>query len=120
MSPQSDERAAEPPPESRGSSSTPPQRPRFGLSSRWIVFALVLLALNLFLASRAMEPASRVRVPYSPFFLQQVESSNVEEITSKGTDIQGTFKKDVTFEGSKPTTRFRTEIPTFANTDELS
>jgi cell division protease FtsH len=61
-----------------------------------------------------------VRVPYSPFFLQQVKTSNVEEITSKGTDIQGTFKKNVTFENSKPTTRFRTEIPAFANTDELS
>ena len=67
-----------------------------------------------------MEPASRVRVPYSPFFLQQVKTGNVEEITSKGTDIQGTFKKAVTFEDSKPTTRFRTEIPAFANTDELS
>ena len=67
-----------------------------------------------------MEPASRVRVPYSPFFLQQVKTGNVEEITSKGTDIQGTFKKGVSFEESKPTTRFRTEIPAFANTDELS
>ena len=45
---------------------------------------------------------------------------NVEEIRSKGTDIQGTFAKEVTFEDSEPTTRFRTEIPAFANTDELS
>jgi cell division protease FtsH len=67
-----------------------------------------------------MAPESRVRVPYSPFFLQQVKSGNVEGITSKGTDIQGTFGKEVTFEESKPTTRFRTEIPAFANTDELS
>ena len=67
-----------------------------------------------------MGPESRVRVPYSPFFLQQVKTGNVEEITSKGTDIQGTFKKEVTFEDSEPTTRFRTEIPAFANTDELS
>ena len=67
-----------------------------------------------------MEPESRVRVPYSPFFLQQVTTGNVEEITSKGTDIQGTFKQEVAFEDSEPTTRFRTEIPAFANTDELS
>jgi len=80
----------------------------------------VLLAVNLFISTRATQPESRVRVPYSPFFLQQVTSRNVEEITSKGTDIQGTFKKEVTFEDSKPTTRFRTEIPAFANTDELS
>ena len=100
--------------------TSPPQRPRFGLSRRWILFALALLALNLFITNRAMEPASRVRVPYSPFFLEQVTTRNVAEITSKGTDVQGMFKKDVTFEDSKPTTRFRTEIPAFANTDELS
>ena len=95
MAQQADDRAAEaPPPAPRGSSPTPPQRPRFRLSPRWIVFFLALLALNIFISSRAMEPESRVRVPYSPFFLQQVKAGNVEEITSKGTDIQGTFKKE--------------------------
>jgi cell division protease FtsH len=87
---------------------------------RWIAFFLAVLALNVFLSSRAMEPQSRVRVPYSPFFLQQVKAGNVEEITSKGTDIQGTFTKELTYKDSKPTTRFRTEVPSFANTDELS
>ena len=119
MAQQGDDRAAETPPP-RGSSSTPPQRPGFRLSPRWIVFFLALLALNLFIASRAMGPESRVRVPYSPFFLQQVQARNVEEITSKGTDIQGAFRKEGTFEDSEPTTRFQTEIPAFANTDELS
>jgi cell division protease FtsH len=90
------------------------------VSPRWIAFFLVLLAVNLFVSARAMGPESRVRVPYSPLFLEQVKKGNVEEITSKGTDIQGTFEKEVTFEESKPTTRFRTEIPAFANTDELS
>jgi cell division protease FtsH len=90
------------------------------VSPRWIAFFLVLLAVNLFVSARAMGPESRVRVPYSPLFLEQVKKGNVEEITSKGTDIQGTFEKEVTFEASKPTTRFRTEIPAFANTDELS
>lgn len=121
MAQQADGRAPETaPPAPGGSSPTPPQRPRFGLSGRWIVFFLVLLAVNLFVATRTMGPESRVRVPYSPFFLQQVRTGNVDEITSKGTDVQGTFEKDVTFEDSKPTTRFRTEIPAFANTDELS
>ena len=121
MAEQADDRApstSQPPP--RGSSPPPPQRSRFGLSPRWIVFVLALLAFNLFVSTRAMQPESRVRVPYSPFFLQQVERSNVDEIKSKGTDIEGTFKRDVTFEDSKPTKRFRTEVPAFANTDELS
>src|ERR687892_628783 len=121
MAQQADDRAAEtPPPAPRGSSPTPPQRPRFGLSPRWIVFFLALLAFNLFITSRAMEPESRVHVPYSPFFLQEVRTGNVEQITSKGTDIEGMFEKEVSFEDSEPTTRFRTEIPAFANTDELS
>ena len=121
MAQQADDRAAErPPPGARGSSPPPPQQPGFRLSPRWIVFFLALLTLNLFIASRAMGPESRVRVPYSPFFLQQVQARNVEEITSKGTDIQGAFRKEATFKDSEPTTRFRTEIPAFANTDELS
>jgi cell division protease FtsH len=121
MAHKADDHAADkPPPGARGSSPTPPQRPGFRLSPRWIVFFLAVLALNLFVASRAMGPESRVRVPYSPFFLQQVQARNVEEITSKGTDIQGVFRKEATFEDSDPTTRFRTEVPAFANTDELS
>jgi cell division protease FtsH len=119
MAKKADDRGAEPTPSPRGS-STPPQRPGFGFSPRWIAFFLALLAFNFFISSRAMEPESRVRVPYSPFFLQQVKTGNVDEITSKGTDLQGTFKREVTFEDAHPTTRFRTEIPGFANTEELS
>ncbi len=121
MANQADNRTpATPPPAPRGSSPTEPGRPWFRPSPRWIVFFLAVLALNVFITGRAMEPQSRVRVPYSPLFLQQVKSGNVEEITSKGTDIQGTFRKEVTYKDAKPTTRFRTEIPTFADTDELS
>jgi cell division protease FtsH len=121
MAQQADDRAAEkPPPAPHGSSPTSPQRPRFWLSPRWILFFVALLALNLFVSSRATQPESRVRVPYSPFFLQQVTSGNVKEITSKGTDIQGAFMNEISFQGSKATLRFRTEIPSFADTDELS
>jgi cell division protease FtsH len=49
-----------------------------------------------------------------------VKDEHVAEITSKGTDIQGTFKSKQSFQGKKPTTKFRTEVPAFANTDQLS
>src|SRR6266571_2296389 len=108
------------PPAPRGSSSPPPRRPRFRVNRWWILFALALLAVNLYAGSRATQPASRVRVPYSPFFLQQVTAGHVKEITSKGTAVQGTFTQKESYAGSKPTTLFRTEIPAFANNDALS
>jgi cell division protease FtsH len=86
----------------------------------WILLGLVLLSVNVFFSSRATEPASRLRVPYSPFFLDQVSAGHVKDITSKGTAIQGTFAEKESYAGSEPTTLFKTEIPAFADTDALS
>ena len=107
------------PPTPRGSTPRKPP-PRFPISRGWIVFALVLFAVNFYLGSRATQPASRVRIPYSPFFVNQVNAGRVREITSKGTAIQGTFTVKLRYGKSKPTTRFKTEVPAFANTDTLS
>jgi cell division protease FtsH len=109
---------AKAPPAPRGSPPTKPTRPQIG--RWWIVFGLVLLGLNFYLGSRATQPPSRVRVPYSPFFLNQVQAGHVKEITSKGTAIQGTFTQKEKYGEAKPTTRFRTEIPAFADNDALS
>ena len=98
----------------------PPKRPRFRIGWGWILFVLALLVVNMYAGSRATQPASRVRVPYSPFFLQQVSAGHVKDITSKGTAIQGTFTQKESYAGSKPTTLFRTEIPTFADNNALS
>ena len=101
-------------------SGASPSRPRFHFSRGWILFGLALLAFNIYFSSRATGPSSRVRVPYSPFFLKQVNAGHVKEITSKGTAIQGTFTKQERYQGSKPTTKFKTEVPAFANNDALS
>ena len=98
----------------------PPKRPRFRIGWGWILFVLALLVVNMYAGSRATQPTSRVRVPYSPFFLQQVSAGHVKDITSKGTAIQGTFTQKESYAGSKPTTLFRTEIPTFADNNALS
>ena len=84
------------------------------------MFALVLLAINFFVASRATESTSRVGVPYSPFFLNEVNAGHVKEITSKGTAIQGTFTEKVKYANNDPTTNFKTEVPAFANHNALS
>src|SRR4051812_39529358 len=102
--------------------ATPPGQPRrrFRIPWWWIVAVVAALAINQWAASRVTEPATRIRVPYSPFFVQQVKSKNVKDITSKGTAIQGSFKAATAYGGSKPTKNFKTEIPAFANTDQLS
>ena len=85
-----------------------------------IIFYLVgiatLLIVNFWLVHRATQ-IQRVRIAYTPVFLAQVKAGNVSEITSKGTAIQGNFRRPLTSGGPK---RFGTEIPAFANTDQLS
>jgi cell division protease FtsH len=110
-----------PSPASKQGTPTPtPPRPRFRFSWRFAGFILALLALNIWASSMATKQPSRIRIPYSPFFLTQVRDKDVVEITSKGTAIQGTFKHGVVYQGSKPATRFETEIPAFADTKALS
>src|SRR3954451_5673338 len=106
---------APPPPPAPAQRQPDAPKQRFRIPPWLIVVTLLLFAVNYWAASRATETAGRVRVPYSPFFIQQVNVGNVDQITSKGTAIQGTFNKKTTFEDAKPTTKFKTEIPTFAN-----
>src|SRR3954469_4034493 len=104
-----------------GGNRPQPRTPRM----RFLVIVLALLALNYvsvaMLAPGREEP---VRVPYSPTFLQQVRDGNVERISSTGATVEGKFKKDVTYprsgNDSRTSKTFETEIPLFANGDELS
>src|SRR3954471_8392641 len=114
-----------PAPEGRGKPEQPKEQgrrpqmrpPRVGW--RWIAFIVVALAINYVVAS-AVGPNERpqVAVPYSPFFLQQVDARNVKEISSQGEAVEGHFREQVTFKKTK-TDRFKTQIPTFADTDKL-
>ncbi len=90
----------------------------------WLFLVLVvsLFGLNYWAAHRVTQAQPRVRVPYSPFFLQQVRANNVADIRSKGTALQGTFAKAVPFPASSShmSRLFVTEIPSFADTNALS
>ncbi|MGH2935899.1 MAG: ATP-dependent zinc metalloprotease FtsH [Gaiellaceae bacterium] len=86
----------------------------------WIAWVVGLLVINYWVASRATKAPPRVRVPYSPYFIEQVRAGHVAAITSKGTAVQGTFTVQESYAGSKKTKRFETEIPAFANTNALS
>ena len=115
----------QPAPDGRG--APPPQRPRSpfrGIGRRWLILVLVLLAVNFWISSLIPNGHERVRVPYTPTFIQQVQRGNVQEISSKGTTVQGTFRHEFKFpptgKDSKVSKFFDTEVPTFANTDQLS
>ena len=103
-----------------GNRPEPPSRPRFRIPWWALASIVALLFVNYWAASRATQAQPRVRIPYSPFFLQQVRERNVSVITSRGTAIQGVFKRPERYAGSKPTIRFKTEIPSFADTNALS
>jgi cell division protease FtsH len=86
----------------------------------WIGAIVVTLGLNYWLASRATQAPPRVRIPYSPFFIGEVKDGHVRQITSTGTAIQGTFRGPLRYAGSRASTRFTTEIPSFADGDALT
>jgi cell division protease FtsH len=89
-----------------------------------LLLAVGLLALNLYVSSRALQPSPRVQIPYFPTFIKQVTQDNVSSISSTGSSIQGVFKNQVTYppntKNAQPTTLFSTQIPAFANGTTLS
>jgi cell division protease FtsH len=106
-----------PAPDGRGTPQEMKPQPPHRLRAFWIVLA-VLLAINwiLVLATASSGPP-RVKVPFNPYFLQQVQSGNVKSISSKGDTIDGTFAKKVVYptdaKKSSATTQFSTQVPTF-------
>ncbi len=99
---------------------TPPHR----LRGFWI-FVIVLLAIN-WLSVLLFQPGSetRVKVPFSPYFLQQVQAKKVKSITTTGNTVDGTFTAKVKYplndKNAVATTLFETEVPTFWNHDALT
>jgi len=98
--------------------------PQLPSRSRRIVVYLVLLAVllgvNYWGAHRVIQE-TRIRVPYSPFFLEQVRADNVVTVTSTNSEIQGAFKQATKPAGtSTASVHFVTEIPSFADTNQLS
>jgi cell division protease FtsH len=109
-------RDPEKPPAGSGRTGMKMPRPRF------IVIVLVLLTLNyvsVALLGPGREPS--VDIAYNPTFREQVKAGNVERISAKGETVEGKFKKEYNPPGDqKAAKNFETEVPTFANTDELS
>jgi cell division protease FtsH len=111
-------RSPETPPETGGRGRMKMPRPRF------IVIVLALLAIN-YVSVALLGPGRHpsIDVAYNPTFLEQVQAGNVKRISAQGETVEGEFKKAI-----KPpddpkghaAKNFQTEVPTFANTDQLS
>ena len=114
----------QPAPDGRG--MPPDKQPgvRGGFNRRFVLIVLGLLALNFWITSLIPSGHERIRVPYSPTFLQQVDAGNVKSISSRGATIQGEFRHKFKYppesKDAKTSKLFATEVPTFANTDALS
>jgi cell division protease FtsH len=94
--------------------------------SRWFLGILVgLLAINLLVSFLTGGPEERPQVPYQPFFLDQVEAGNVQEVTSREDSIDGELTAKRTYDppgDDKPVEikKFKTEIPSFIDTTALT
>ena len=99
------------------------ERPRFRFDRRTVGGLLALLALYYIVVSMTSGSSAqrRVEIPYRPTFLAQVHDGNVAAISAKGATVEGSFKRSVRYPDAQATatTNFETEVPEFANTDEL-
>jgi cell division protease FtsH len=113
----------EPAPDGRGAPPAP-RPPMFPRSRRFFMVLVALLALKLALAFFTGGPRDREQVPYSPFFLQQVQAGNVLEISARGPTIQGDLKKKASYtppgKKARDVDLFETEVPSFVETQELT
>jgi cell division protease FtsH len=94
-------------------------------SRQFIALLLGLLALNLVISFVTRGPAERERVPYQPFFVDQVEAGNVSQISSQQDSIEGELKRGASYDppgDAKPVkvTKFKTEVPAFIDPAELT
>ena len=115
----------EPAPDGRGAPPEP-KPPMIPKQRRGTFLAVIvaLLVVNVLLSLATGQPHKSTRVPYTPFFLDQVNAGNVKEISSQDQSIQGKLKKaaDFTNTDGKTTsvTDFNTQVPAFVNTDQLT
>jgi cell division protease FtsH len=115
----------EPAPDGRGAppEKRPPLMPRQRRGT-FIGILIALLAVNFILALATSRPTERTRVPYQPFFVEQVKAGNVQEISSQEQTIEGDLKKPATYTPSggkaKKVDKFKTQVPAFIDTADLT
>jgi cell division protease FtsH len=94
-------------------------------SRGFIALLAGLLVLNLVLSFITRGPEERQRIPYQPFFVEQVQAGNVSEISSQEDSIEGELKREATYDppgDGKPVkvTKFKTEVPAFIDPAQIT
>jgi cell division protease FtsH len=115
-----------PAPDGRGMPDEHKPQPPHRMRGFWVL-VIVLLAVN-WIAVLAFQPGSngqpRVEVPFSPFFLNEVQAGQVKSISSKGGTIQGTFTTKLKYppsdKNATATTLFSTQVPSFWSNQEIT
>ena len=114
-----------PAPDGRGMPRGTQAAPAAPAGAGFWIFVLVLLAINwlsVLLAQPSGQP--RVKVPFTPFFLSEVQAGQVKSISSKADTISGTFTTKVRYPPgdakATPTTLFSTQVPAFWNNHALT
>jgi cell division protease FtsH len=106
-----------PAPDGRGMPESHKPPPPHRLRGFWIFF-IALLALNwIFVLLARPGGEQRVKVPFSPYFLNEVQAGKVKSISSKSDTIDGTFTTKLRYPpndtSATPTTLFSTQVPSF-------
>jgi cell division protease FtsH len=94
-------------------------------SRTFIAILVGLLVVNLVISFVTGGPTERERIPYQPFFVDQVKAGNVQEISSQEDSIEGELKNEATYDppgDAEPikVTNFETEVPAFIDPAELT
>jgi cell division protease FtsH len=89
-------------------------------SWQFVAVLVGLLAVNLVISFVTGGPEDRQRVPYQPFFVNQVEDGNVTEISSQEDSIEGELDTEASYDPpgdaeSVMVTSFETEVPAFVD-----
>jgi cell division protease FtsH len=116
-----------PSPDGRGMPEHADAPPPAHRTRGFLWFVLGLLAFNWILVLAFGTPKTgeeRVTVPFSPYFLEQVDAGHVKNINTKGDTVQGSYTVKLRYpaDDAKATSTklFATEVPTFWNGGELS
>jgi cell division protease FtsH len=113
-----------PAPDGRGMPEEHKPPPPHRMRGFWLLL-VGLLAINwLFVLIAQPAGQQRVTVPFSPYFLQQLEAGKVKSISSRAESIEGTFTEKLRYppndSSATPTTLFATQVPSFWNGTQLT